>query len=76
MEDLSKLPANVAVELLLPAAGSADLRPTFVVTQYSGQGDMLLGLDSNSDSSADQAQHSNNEDYGANGIDDDNKGDI
>ena len=49
MQDLSKLPANVWVQLLPPAAGSGDLRPRFVVTQHSGQEDMLLDLDSSSD---------------------------
>lgn len=49
VEDLSKLPANVSVELLPPAASTGDLRPRFVVTQYNGQEDMLLDLDSSTD---------------------------
>ena len=56
MEDLSKLPANLAVQLLPPAGDSGDLKPTFVVTHDNGQSDLLLDLDSSSDSSADKAE--------------------
>ena len=57
VEDLSKLPPNVVVELVPPdaASGSTDMRPTFVVRQHSGQEDMVLSADSASDSSSDEA---------------------
>ena len=57
VEDLSKLPPNVVVELVPPdaASGSTDMRPTFAVRQHRGQEDMVLSADSASDSSSDEA---------------------
>lgn len=48
MEDLSKLPTGVLVELVPPDAASegTDLEPKFVVRQHSGLEDMLLSEDS------------------------------
>ena len=69
MEDLSKLPDDVAVELMPPAAGSADLSPMFVVTQPNSQeglSDMLLSLGGTSDSCSDEADaevDSDDDDY-------------
>lgn len=57
VEDLSKLPANVSVELLPPAADSGDLRPRFVVAQHEGKVDMLQSLDSSSNISADEVDY-------------------
>lgn len=71
MEDLSKLPANVAVELLPPAAGSGELRPAFVVTQHNAKDDMLLDMDSSSDSTADEDDYDtvdNDDDDGSAGM--------
>ena len=54
MEDLSKLPDDVTVELVLPGADSTDYTPSYVVTTPIGQQELAdLPLEMKADSSDD-----------------------